>query len=188
MTDFKIHTLETVPEAGRETLEAAVNAYGFIPNLTATMVESPALAKAYKTIGSIFDETTFDATEKQVVLLTVSRFNGCEYCVAAHSVIASMGNVAEEVVAAIRDDEPIGDPRLQALRQFVHRVTETRGWPDAADIQEFFVAGYGREHVLEIVLGIAMKTMSNYTNHIAGTPLDDAFETARWSAPESNAA
>ena len=188
MTDFKTHTLESVPEAGRETLERVKSAYGFLPNLTATMVQSPALAKAYVAVGKIFEETSFDATEKQVVLLTVSRFNECEYCVAAHSAIAGMSKVPEDVVHAIREDRPIDDEKLETLRRFVHTVAETRGWPADSDVEAFLAAGYSREHMLDVVLGIAMKTMSNYTNHIASTPLDEAFEQARWTAPESRVA
>ena len=188
MAEFKTHTIETAPEAGREILEGAKKAYGFVPNLTATMVESPALAEAYGTIGKIFDKTSFNASEKQVVLLTTSRLNECEYCVAAHSTIAAMSKVPAQVVEAIRTDEPIDEPKLEALRQFTRRVVETSGWPDAEAIDAFFAAGYGREQVLEVVLGIAMKTMSNYTNHIAGTDLDDAFAPARWTAPEARVA
>lgn len=188
MAAFKTHTIESAPEAGRKILEGVKNAYGFVPNLTATMVESPALAEAYVSIGKIFDKSSFNASEKQVVLLTVSRLNECEYCVAAHSTIAAMSKVPEKVVEALRTDKPIDDPKLEALRRFTHQVVETRGWPDTDEFDAFFAAGYVREQVLEVVLGVAMKTMSNYTNHIAGTRLDDAFAPARWTAPEARVA
>jgi alkylhydroperoxidase family enzyme len=108
--------------------------------------------------------------------------------VAAHSTIAAMSDVPDEVVSAIREDRPIGDEKLETLRCFVHAVVKSRGWPDDADVQAFLDAGYGRQQVLEVVLGIAMKTMSNYTNHIAGIPLDEAFEAAKWTAPTSKVA
>lgn len=183
MSRFKTHTLESAPEAGRDTLKTVKDAYGFIPNLIANMVESPAAAKAYVTLGGIFEETSFSPTEQQVVLLTISRLNDCEYCVSAHSAIAGMQDVDAAVVDAIRDDKPIDDKKLEALRQLVTALHEKRGWLDDGDIDAFVEAGYGPQQVLEAVLGVTFKTLSNYTNHITGTKLDKAFSDTAWKAP-----
>lgn len=188
MSRFQTHTIDSAPEKGKEVLKGVKEAYGFVPNLMATMVEAPATAKAYATLGKIFDETSFSATERQVVLLTTSRVNGCEYCVAAHSTIAGMHKVDESIVEAIRDDKPIADDKLEALRQLVIRVHEKRGWLDDGDIDAFAEAGYGPQQVLEVILGVAFKTISNYTNHVAGTALDDAFSQNAWNAPKRQAA
>ncbi len=188
MTNFNTYSLETVPEAGRETLETVKNAYGFVPNLIGTMVESPALASAYLDIGKSFGESSFTPTEQQVVLLTVSRINECEYCVAAHSTIAGMSKVPAPVVEAIREDRTLEDPRLEALREFTRQVVVERGWVGEAAVDAFIDAGFSRAQVLEVVLGVAMKTLSNYTNHIAATPLDAAFEAQKWRAPSEKVA
>lgn len=188
MTKFNTHSLETVPEAGRETLETVNKAYGFVPNLIGTMVESPALASAYLDIGKSFGQTSFTPTEQQVVLLTTSRINECEYCVAAHSTIAKLGSVPASVVSAIREDRPIDDPRLETLRDFTRQVVEARGWVGESAVQDFIDAGFTRAQVLEVVLGVAMKTLSNYTNHIAETDLDDAFQAEKWRAPSEKVA
>ena len=188
MTDFNTYSLETVPEAGRETLETVKKAYGFVPNLMGTMVESPALAKAYLDISKSFGESSFTPTEQQVVLLTVSRISGCEYCVAAHSTISKLGEVPASVVDAIREDQPLDDPRLEALRDFSRQVVEQRGWVGESAVDAFIDAGFTRAQVLEVVLGVAMKTLSNYTNHIAETPLDAAFQGEEWRAPTEKVA
>lgn len=188
MTDFNTYSLETVPEAGRETLETVQNTYGFVPNLIGTMVESPALANAYLDIGKFFGETSFTPTEQQVVLLTASRINECEYCVAAHSTIAAMSKVPADVVDAIREDRPLEDPRLEALRTFARQVVEERGWVGESAVDAFIDAGFTRAQVLEVVLGVAMKTLSNYTNHIAGTALDPAFQAQKWRASSDKVA
>lgn len=188
MADFDTHDLDSVSDDGREILETVNKEYGFIPNLIGKMVESPELAKAYLEIGKIFENTSFDATEQQVVLLAVSRYNECEYCVSAHSSIADMNDVPEDVVDAIRNDKPIGDDKLEALRKFTTRVVDKRGWVDDSDVEAFLDAGYGRRQVLEVIVGVGMKTLSNYTNHIAGTKLDDAFEKTAWNAAESKVA
>lgn len=178
---YTVHTVDTAPEAAKETLAAAQKAYGFLPNLLAVMAESPALVKAYTTLSRIFDETSFNNIERQVVLLTVSYENDCEYCIAAHSVISGMQNVPDAVVQVIRNGEPLADLRLEALRRFTEAVVVSRGWPEDRDIKAFVDAGYGRKQILEVVLGVGMKTLSNYANHIAGTPLDHAFAKAAWS-------
>lgn len=158
-----------------------------VPNLYAKMAEAPALLKAYQEISEIFTLSGLTPTEQQVVLLTVSRVNRCTYCVGAHSVLADMGGVATEVTDAIRNDTPIADPRLEALRRFTARLVEARGWLDDADVQAFFDAGYQPANVLDVIVGVGQKTLSNYTNHIAGTELDAAFSERAWQAPPADA-
>lgn len=178
---YTIHDPDTAPAAAKELLSGAKKAFGFVPNLLGTMAEAPALAKAYTTLSRIFEESSFSAAERQVVLLTTSYENECEYCVAAHSVIAGMQKVPEAVIGAIRDGKPIADAKLEALRRFTAAVVDSRGWPDERQTAAFLSAGYGRQQVLEVVLGVGLKTLSNYTNHIAATPLDAPFARAQWS-------
>jgi len=176
-----VHTIDSAPDKARPTLEAAHKGYGFVPNLLGVMASAPALAKAYPTLAALFDESAFDATERQVVLLTASAENGCGYCMAAHSVIAGMQKVPEDVVAALRDGQPIADPKLEALRRFTASVVTKRGRPSESDKQAFLDAGYAVGQMLDVALGVGLKTLSNYTNHLADTPLDTAFASAEWS-------
>lgn len=178
---YTIHTVETAPEAAKEALAAAGKGFGFVPNLLAVMAEVPALLTAYRTLIGLFDQTSLNASERQVVLLTASYENRCEYCVAAHSMIAKMQKVPDAVVAAIRDGRLIADSKLQALRAFTSAVVNSRGLPSEADTAAFLAAGYTRTQILEVVLGVGIKTLSNYTNHVAETPLDQAFAPAAWS-------
>lgn len=179
---YPVHAIENAPDAAAaEELAKAKSAYGFVPNLLGVMAEAPSLLKAYRALSQLFDETSLSPAERQVVLLAVSYENGCEYCVAAHSVIAGMQKVPGDVVESIRGGQPIADARLQALRRFASAVVATRGLPSDADTQAFLDAGYSRGQILEVVLGVGMKTLSNYTNHIAHTPLDQAFAPAAWS-------
>ena len=85
MSVFDIHTKETARAESTELLAAAEKSYGFIPNLLGIFAESPATLKAYLAIGKTFDESSFSATERQLVILTASRFNECHYCMAAHT-------------------------------------------------------------------------------------------------------
>jgi len=180
MPTFPVLTLATSPTDSKPMLEQTQQAFNFIPNLIGVMASSPAITEAYLSIANIFSKSGLSATEQQVVLLTVSHFNDCRYCMAAHTAISSMQSVDMMVVQAIRDDLPISDSKLQALRQFTRLVVENRGWLPDSDVQTFLDAGYDQSHILDTLVGIAQKTLSNYTNHLAKTPLDDAFSAVAW--------
>ena len=181
MSLFNVHSKETAPTGSAELLATAEKEVGFVPNLFGVMAESPATLKAYRTIGKIFDESSFSSTERQVVLLAASRFNECNYCVAAHSWIANMQKISADVIEAIRNDQAIDDDKLEALRTFTTAVIEKRGWVSADDIAAFQAAGYSKAQILEVILGLSFKTLSNYVNHISETPLDDAFVKQAWT-------
>jgi uncharacterized peroxidase-related enzyme len=181
MKHFDIHTIETADTPAAEMLGDINRAYGFIPNLYGVFAESPTALRAYMTMGKIFDDSSFSATERQLIILAVSRYNECDYCMAAHTVVAGMQKVPTNVVEAIREDRPISDDRLEALRLFATAVVGKRGWVLDEDICAFLAAGFSQAQILEVILGVSFKTLSNYTNHVADTLLDKAFETGAWS-------
>ncbi|MFT7633962.1 MAG: putative peroxidase-related enzyme [Mariniblastus sp.] len=181
MANFANHTIESAPSASKALLEGAKQKVGFVPNLYAGMAEAPALLEGYLAISGIFDKTSFSPTERQIVLMTSNRLNGCSYCMAAHTSISQMSGVPEGVVTALRNNTPIADGKLEALRQFAIVVVESRGWPSEEHVDAFLDAGYTKQNILEVILGTAMKVMSNYTNHIVNTPIDAAFKPNAWS-------
>ena len=182
MSLFSIHSVESAPEASKPLLTSAIQAYGFLPNLFAGMAESPALLEGYLALNAIFGKTSLSETERQIILMTSNRINNCQYCMAAHTTISQGAKVPADVISALRNNTPIADPKLEALRKFTILVVESRGWPDEASIQAFFSAGYTRQTVLDVILGTSLKLMSNYTNHIVQTPVDSVFQANAWSA------
>ncbi len=186
--DIPVQTSDTAPAGSRSLLQAAQSKYGFVPNLLGTMANAPALLDGYMTLAGIFDRTSLTPTERQIVLLAVSFENRCEYCMAAHTAIAGMQKVDPSVVGALRDGTSIDDSRLEALREFAAETARTRGWPSVEVVSRFTDAGYSPAQALEVVLGVGVKTLSNYANHLAGTPLDAAFAGAKWSKPTCCAA
>ncbi|MFT6559599.1 carboxymuconolactone decarboxylase family protein [Sneathiella sp.] len=188
MTDFKTHTIETAPAAAKPSLEKANKAYGFVPNLLGTMATAPAILDGYLALADIFGKTDLSETERQIILMTNNRLNGCEYCMAAHTSISQMVNVPTDVIEALRNDTPISNPKLEALREFTTVINQTRGWPTRDDVSAFLAAGYTEQSVLEVILGTSLKVMSNYTNHIAETKLDDAFAPNAWVSQSRDAA
>lgn len=180
MNNFRVHTRNSAPEQSVKLLDDAETAYGFVPNLLGVFAASPTVLKGYLQLGQSFDASSLSAVERQVVILAISRFNECHYCVAAHSMIAGKQNVPAQAIEAIRQDQPILDARLEALRKFTTTLVERQGWLADGDLAEFLAAGFNRAQVLEVILGISFKTLSNYVNHIADTPLDDAFARGAW--------
>jgi uncharacterized peroxidase-related enzyme len=181
MTHFKIHSPESAPAATRPILEGLEKAFGFIPNLYAVFAESPAALKGALAIGDAFSKSTLSPVEQQLVALAVSEANDCEFCVAAHSTLAKrVGKADPALVAATRSREPLPDAKLDALVTFARKLVEHRGFLAEADVAAFIGAGYSKAQVLEVLLGVGMKTFHNYVDHIAHVPLNDEFKAEVW--------
>lgn len=184
-----VHTLETAPEAAKPLLENSLKAFGRVPSLHGVMAESPALLKNYQTLHSdAINATGFTPEERTVVWMTINVYHACHYCVPAHTGIAKMEKIDDAIITALRDETPLPDPQLEALRNFTLAVTETRGRPDAEQIARFEAAGYSERAALDIVLILAQKVISNYVNSLFDTPTDAAFEKFLWTPKGERAA
>ena len=182
MTEFNVHTEETAPEGSKGLIRAAKGAFGFLPNLLAVQSESPAMIEAYMTLADIFGKTDLSETERQIILMTNNRLNGCTYCMAAHTSLSQMAKVPDDIIDALRNGSPISDTKLEALRVFATQINNKRGWVEQDDLDAFFAAGYNKANVLDVILGTGLKVLSNFTNHIAQTPVDRAFQSNAWTA------
>ena len=176
MTQLDIHTVESAPEASKETLADVQKKYGFIPNLLGELAEAPVALQAYITLGELLARTSFTSLEQQVILIAASAANACDYCVAAHTPGLRMAGLPDDQIDAVRHRRALSDSRLEALRTFASAVVEQRGWVTGAQVRKFLATGYTRAHLLELYVGVAMKTLSNYVNHLAATPLDEQLQ------------
>lgn len=180
--EFPIHTTSTAPEASRPILEATGKKYGFVPNLFGVLAESPTAVQAYAAINEALELSALSPVEQQVVALTVSATNNCAYCMGAHSTVAQMVRMPEPILTELRDQKPLSDRKLDALRTLVLSIMEHRGRVPEQDRDRFVAAGYTRRHLLDVIALLAMKTLSNYVNHIVQTPLDPQFASKAWTA------
>ena len=180
MTTLKIHNIESAPTEAKPLLENSQKAYGMIPGLHGVLAASPQLLKAYQDLHELFTETSFNNDELTVVWQTINVEHACHYCVPAHTGIAKMMKVDDAIINALRDETPLADAKLEALRTLTLSLTRNRGNVSQADLEAFYAAGYGEQQVLEIILGLSQKVISNYTNHIANTPVDAAFQPFAW--------
>lgn len=174
---FNIHTPDTAPADSKETLTKLVQNYGFLPNLAGVLAESPSALNGYLAAMSVFDSatTTLPPLERQVVLLSVSVKNRCEYCTAAHSMLANMQGLERTDVEKLHQGLPLSQSRLQALRLFTESIVDTRGRIADELVEDFTNAGFTRAQVLDVILGVAIKTLTNYANHISQPPVNEQF-------------
>jgi uncharacterized peroxidase-related enzyme len=177
-----LHSLRAIDPASaegaqKEILDRAVKQVGFLPNMYANMANAPAVLSTYLHGYALFrSESGLKPAEQEVVFLAVSQVNGCTYCTAAHSMLADKkSGVSADVLRAIRAGQPIPDARLAALYALTAEMVRTQGRPNAAAVKAFLAAGFEEKHLLYVVLAIAVKTLSNYSNHAFATPVDAVF-------------
>jgi len=190
MTEFTIHTVESAPEGSRAQLATTRSAWGFVPNLHGILAESPTALIAYDTLFGLMSQSTLTPAEQQIIYLTISVFNGCEYCTMGHTYLARAADLDESEIQRLRHGEPLSNPRSNALGAFVRNVVAQRGRVGDAAVEAFVAAGFTRANVLEVVTAVATKTISNYTNHITHTPREGFMADAAlaWTAPAEPAA
>ena len=170
--------LETAPEKSRPLLEKIQKSFKFIPNLFGVFANSPVLLEGYLGLEGVFEKGSLSAVERSIVLLAASVENSCRYCTAAHStVLKAFLHVPADVVSAVRSNQPVSDPKLEALIALTKEIVSQRGHVDAQTIENFLAAGYRKDQILEVLIGVALKTMSNYLDHISPTELDPAFRS-----------
>ncbi|MCL1067539.1 carboxymuconolactone decarboxylase family protein [Shewanella olleyana] len=180
MSKFTIHNLETVPAESKAMLEQSNKAFGMVPNLHGVLAESPNTFEAYQVLHKLFSESSFNAEELTVVWQTINVEHGCTYCVPAHTAIADMMKVDSALSDALRNREAMPTAKLQALHDTTLLMVRKRGMLSDAEMEAFFAAGYGQQQLLEIILGLSQKVISNYVNHIAHTPTDAPFQKFAW--------
>ncbi|MEM5565542.1 carboxymuconolactone decarboxylase family protein [Psychroserpens sp. AS72] len=181
MTTLKVHNIDTAPEGSKALLEQSLKANGMIPGLHGVLAGAPGILEAYQTIHKLFTETSFNKDELTVVWQTINVEHECHYCVPAHTAIAKMMKVDDAITEALRNETPLEDSKLEALRTLTLAITRNRGHVSQKELAAFYEAGYGEQQVLEIILGLSQKVISNYTNHIANTAVDAPFQKFAWS-------
>lgn len=175
--DLPMLTVESAGPESAQLLEGARAKLGFVPNMYGYMGHSPELLKAYLSGYADFRSGAgFTPPEQETVFLTISLANGCDYCAAAHSMLAEkVSKLPADSLAALRAGKPLPDAKLDALATFTRVIVEKQGLPSQADADAFLKAGYTPRHVLGVVLALSVKILSNYVNHMVDTPIDAVF-------------
>jgi uncharacterized peroxidase-related enzyme len=162
---------------------------GFIPNLAATMAESPTVLESFERVRSIVRRGTFTGPERETIALTLSFENACSYCMAAHSTFARFEAMPDDALAALRAGTvPREHARLAALSTFTRRLVQTRGHVASEDVEALRGAGFTRAQVLEVIAVVAQITIANLVHNLTHAALDPQFEPNAWKAVGRSAA
>lgn len=182
---FEYYTKENAPAESIELMERSIKSYGFLPTFHQILAAAPATYRAYLDTFELFErESTFSPLERQIVFMTASYENNCHYCVPGHSYIMTAKKMPEDIIEALREGEPLADAKLEALRTYARRVLDKRGHLSENELEEFFAAGYTTRQALEVLVGLAAKLISSFTNALAHTKLDEGVEPFAWAHPD----
>ena len=177
---FPILDAGRVPAKSRPLLDQVNKSFGFVPNLFAVFANSPVLLEGYLALNNAYEKASLSPVERQLVLLAASVVNHCDYCTAAHStVLKDMLDVPADIVAAVTGNRPLANRRHDALVNLARAMVSTRGEVPEQTLKAYFDAGYRSDQVAEVLVGVALKTLSNYTSHLSPPDIDAAFATGR---------
>ena len=170
MANFQVPTRETVSENNQAIFDNLQKGLGFVPNLYATFALSDTALGNYLTLQNA--KTSLRAKEREVVNLVVSQFNECEYCLAAHTALGKMNGFTDEQILDIRTGRAPFDAKLDALARFVLATVEAKGKPTADATDRFLAAGWTQENLIDVIVNIGDKIVSNYLHGITQIPVD----------------
>jgi alkylhydroperoxidase family enzyme len=182
MNRYPIHTVDTAPDGSKQALLGLRQAFGMIPNLAATMANVPAVVNSFVAAFGQFAGGTFSGGQRQILLLSNAVANSSAWAVAFHSTMALKEGVDPQDVEAVRRGGTPTDARLAALSALTRALIEGRGHLAVADAKAFTAAGFDDNQLLEVITGVALSTLANYTANIAQPPLDGPFQAQAWSA------
>ena len=188
MKPFKIYTAETATPPADKLLLAVEDMVGFVPNVFAILAESEPSLRAFVHLNTQLAESSFSLIEREIIQTATSAENLCTYCVAGHTAFSHMQGIDSRIINAVRNNEPIDDPKLESLNQFTREMMKRRGMIHQQQLDDFFSAGYTPAQALEVILGICVKVFSNFSNNMIGIPLDDPFVPFAWEPNQAKVA
>jgi len=170
MSTFNVPTREEVSENNQAIFDNLSKQLGFVPNLYATYAHSDTALENYLTFASA--KTSLSAKEKEVVNLAVSEVNNCIYCLSAHTAIGKMNGFTDDQILELRAGNASFDIKLDALATLARNITINRGRADQDVIENFFAAGYTKGNLIDTIVQVGDKTISNYLHSTTQVPVD----------------
>lgn len=170
MTTFTVPTRDTVSPANQAMFDALQGQLGFVPNLFATLALSENALGTYLALQSAKSSISLKARE--VVNLVVSQVNACEYCLAAHTALGKMNGFSDRQILEIRAGTAAFDPKLDVLARLTRSIALKRGHADPALVDAFFAAGWTQENLVDAIVTIGDKIVTNYLHGATRVPVD----------------
>ena len=165
-------SIEAAPAAARPLLDAVNKQLGLVPNLFRLIATSPAALEGYLGLNGALAKGALDAKTRERIALAVAQINGCDYCLSAHAYLGK--NLAKLDDAEINANRKgmSNDAKADAAVRFAVRIVSTRGQIETGDLTAVRAAGYSEAQIIEIVLHVALNTLTNYVNNVAETDVD----------------
>ncbi len=170
MRSFDVPTKEQVSDQNKQIFDQLESNLGFVPNIYATYAHSENGLARY--INFANGKTSLNNKEKEVINLAVSQINGCNYCLAAHTQLGKMNGFTEDQTVELRQGKASFDSRLDALARLAREIIENRGNIADATVQGFFDAGYSKENLVDVIINVGEKSITNFLHNITGIPID----------------
>jgi uncharacterized peroxidase-related enzyme len=180
MSRLQLRTIADAPDDAKASLITVEKRNGYLPNPLRILANAPVALEAYLTTSAINAKGSLTPAQREAVQITAAAFHGCEFCVAGHAAVAYK-EVAldQETVEALRSLKPVSDPQLNAIARFTKAVIADRGNVHDTDLTLFRAAGFGDAAALEVVLGVSVATLSNFSNNLGQAPLNSELEPYR---------
>ncbi|AEI02345.1 hypothetical protein OCA5_c12030 [Afipia carboxidovorans OM5] len=182
MTRLPILNAATAPEAAKERVQNAEKANGFLPNLIGLLANAPVALETYQTVSGINARSGLTLAEREAVQITAAATHGCGFCVAGHTAVAyKKAGLDEAAVNALRDGSHGPDARLNAVADFTRAVIRSRGRVEDAELKAFRDAGFSDANALEVVLGVSLATLCNFSNNLGQPDLNPQLQPYAWN-------
>lgn len=170
MKNYSIPTKNDVNDHNKTLFDKLQTGLGFVPNLYAYFAKNDTALGDYLALQN--RKSTLRNKEREVINLVTSQLNGCRYCQSAHTVIGKMNGFTDEQVLEIRQGSASFDTKLDALAKFTASVVENRGRASEKAKELFFAAGYTEANMIDVVIVIGDKIISNYIHNLTGFEID----------------
>ncbi|MHC8285968.1 carboxymuconolactone decarboxylase family protein [Pseudomonas sp. XS1P51] len=159
-------SLEHATDTTRPLLEGVQKKIGFLPNVFKTLAHAPAVLSSYLQQSVALGKTSLSATEKEAIFLATSQVNGCDYCLAAHTLFAGKAGLSAQDILSARQGQ------LNAYATLARQITESRGHLRSEQIEAARAAGINDSKIIEVIAHVASQTLTNYLNNVALTEID----------------
>lgn len=166
MSRISTLSLEHATDTTRPLLEGVQKKIGFLPNVFKTLAHAPAVLSSYLQQSATLGKTSLSATEKEAIFLATSQVNGCDYCLAAHTVFAGKAGLSAPDILSARNGQ------LNAFATLAREITESRGHLSNEQIAAARAAGINDSKLIEVIAHVAAQTLTNYLNNAALTEID----------------
>ena len=172
-------SIEASPAAAQPLLDAVKKQLGIVPNLFRVVATSPAALEGYLGLNAALGKGLLDARTRERIALAVAELNGCDYCLSAHTYLGKNVAKLDDAELAANREGGSSDAKADAALRFAAKVVRERGHVTDADVKTVKAAGYSDAQVIEIVLHVALNTLTNYVNEVAKTEIDFPVVTHR---------